>query len=273
MAAFKPCRLCANENSRTIASIESCAESLTACSKILTKSEDNVIMFTIPLKCPHCDKETDFVIYQPTEYFARQPAPLGQAQEDMQMVIKSIDRSEKIRAYGTAACPRCHGPVLIWFETCQGQLRYIQDASQQVRWHHVGESPRILQIHPSAPRHEDSPHYPAKLRDVFVEVQEDERANRTPARIITTCRSVLEVALRELGYEGGNLLQRIDKARGDGVLTEGMRVWAHRVRLQGNEAIHELNATKEEATELVAFLRLFMEVAFVLPKRIGEKNQ
>ncbi|MGP8438129.1 DUF4145 domain-containing protein [Paraburkholderia fungorum] len=230
-------------------------------------------MFSITLKCPHCEKEGGFAVRQLIEYFARNPAPLGSVQVNLQPEIRNVDRGGKVRAYGAAACLYCHGPVLIWLECYQGQIRSLQDAVESARWRYVGESPRILGTYPSRRRHDDSPLYPAKLREVFVEVQEDERNNRTPARIITTCRSVLEVALRELGYKDGNLLARIDKARDDGLLTESMRQWAHHARLQGSEAIHELSATKEEATELVAFLRLFMEVAFVLPKRISEKNR
>lgn len=252
--------------------MESCAESHTATSNVFTKSEAKVIMFSITLKCPHCEKEGEFVLHQPTEYRAHRPATIGSVQVDRQLEITSIDRSEKVRAYGTAACLRCHGPVLIWFQCWQGQFRDIRDATQSAKWRYVGENPRILATYPSSRRYDDSPHYPDKLRQVFVEVQEDERANRSPARIITTCRSVLEVALHDLGYKSGNLLARIDKAREDGVLTEGMRQWAHRVRIQGNEATHELIADGKEATELVAFLRLFMEVAFVLPKRIGNPN-
>ncbi|EOT7645185.1 hypothetical protein ACNH6X_005512, partial [Escherichia coli] len=66
------------------------------------------------------------------------------------------------------------------------------------------------------------PHYPEKIRAVFTELQEDVRSGRTAPRIIVGCRSVLEVALRALGYEKGNLLSRIELARQDGILTESM---------------------------------------------------
>jgi hypothetical protein len=43
--------------------------------------------------------------------------------------------------------------------------------------------------------------------------------------------------------------------------------------MEGNEAVHELEASDEQAKEFVAFLRLFLEVAFVLPERIKEQQQ
>ncbi|EKD5635443.1 DUF4145 domain-containing protein [Escherichia coli] len=158
-------------------------------------------------------------------------------------------------------------PVLVWFSCQYSQLKQIKSAEKNSEWRFTGE-PQLLGTYPKLIEPDDSPFYPEKLRPVFVELQEDVLANRTPARIITGCRSVMEVALRALGYESGNLLSRIEKARCDGILTESMKCWAHKIRLDGNEAVHELDASDHEAREFVSFLRLFLEVSFILPARV-----
>ncbi|MBL5884881.1 hypothetical protein I7V28_22605 [Lelliottia amnigena] len=96
-------------------------------------------------------------------------------------------------------------PVLVWFSCQYSQLKQIKSAEKNSEWRFTGE-PQLLGTYPKLIEPDDSPFYPEKLRPVFVELQEDVLANRTPARIITGCRSVMEVALRALGYESGNLL-------------------------------------------------------------------
>ncbi|WP_166793058.1 DUF4145 domain-containing protein [Budvicia aquatica] len=177
-----------------------------------------------------------------------------------------------MKAYGVATCPECESPVLIWFECNYGQLQQAQRSSNQAEWRYTGELPKILGTYPSPQNPDDSPYYPQGLRAIFVELQEDILMNRTPARIVSGCRSVLEVALRSLGYEKNNLISRIEQARNDGIITESMKDWSHRVRINGNEAVHELQATQEEASEFVSFLKLFLEVVFVLPERIKQQQ-
>jgi hypothetical protein len=186
--------------------------------------------------------------------------------------VQPITRTENqnIRAYGVAACPECNGPVLIWFECLWNVLKHISESGKDIEWRYNGPPPKILGTYPKPEEPDDSPHYPKALREVFIELQEDIRAKRTAPRIVVGCRSVLEVALKELGYDEkkDKLSHRIDKARENGILTESMRQWAHRIRLDGNEAAHELTASHEDAAEFVNFLRLFLEITFVLPTRI-----
>lgn len=231
-------------------------------------------MFSVELKCPHCFKEGAFTIHGPTEYVARQPAEVKNhphANLPTASVTAPRTGTSRVKAFGVACCPRCNSPVLVWFEGISGQLLGIRQASQSLEWRWNGEEPKIIAVYPELARPDDSPHYPQALRQVFVELQEDIQDKRTPARIVSGCRSVMEVALRSLGYDKPkeSLSDRIDKARADGLITESIRKWAHHVRLEGNFAIHELGETTDaEAQELVDFLRLFLEVAFDLPARV-----
>ena len=230
-------------------------------------------MFSIQLKCPQCCRESAFAIHAPTEYVARKPVAPGDVTRHGTVSSRIVCENELVQAYGTAACGMCNQPVLVWFECRRGELEVQREASRSDYWRYCGVAPKILATYPEPAKPDDSPNYPHALRQVFIELQEDVRAKRSPARIIAGCRSVMEVALRELNYEKGNLVDRIDKARSDGVVTEGLRGWAHRVRLQGNEAIHELTAEFHEAEELVDFIRLFLEVAFDLPARLRSRTE
>jgi hypothetical protein len=247
-------------------------------------------MFSLQWKCPHCAREESFTLTGVTEYSAKsqvqegsvfaarsvlEPMPTQQGSGTIQMSGMPVAKrkgSEITRAYGVSVCPNCNGPILIWFECAFEALQRVKQSTNDWTWRYAGQPPKILGVYPEGEKPDDSPHYPDALRRVFVELQEDIRAGRTAPRIVVGCRSVLEVALKSLGYEGRQtLFERINKAREDGLLTESMREWAHRIRLDGNEAAHELNATDDEAREFVDFLRLFMEVAFVLPTRIPKK--
>ena len=187
---------------------------------------------------------------------------------------KSLPGYNLATSYGVAPCPRqnCQGPVLIWFETTN--LAFRQSMYDiQTKLIYAGPPPKILGTWPEASSPDDSENWPEKIRAIFFEIQEDVQNKRDPARIVGACRSVLEVALANLGYDnkkGKNLSDRIDMARQDGILTENMKNWAHKTRMDGNEAIHELKSTFEESQELVNFIRTFLDLSFDLPERINK---
>lgn len=87
--------------------------------------------------------------------------------------------------------------------------------------------------------------------------------------IITACRSALEVAAKDLNAVGSNLAQRIDDLASKGVITTAMKDWSHRVRIAGNEAVHEIKATHEEAAKLIQFVTYFLDMCFSIPKTAG----
>ena len=232
-------------------------------------------MFSIDLTCPHCGKECDFQVHQPTEYRSQEKIKTGQVRtRQMQVSSRMITPNEKVKAYATSSCQKCNAPVLIWFEASYESLKKMGDSSQSYRWVYSNDnSLKILGTYPELKKTLDSPYWPEKLRNIFSELQEDVEAGRMPERIVSGCRSVMEVALKELkcGKENTNILKRIDAARDSGLITESLKNWGHRVRLDGNQAIHELEATKEEAEEAIAFIKLFLEIAFDVPKRIPDK--
>jgi Domain of unknown function (DUF4145) len=66
----------------------------------------------------------------------------------------------------------------------------------------------------------------------------------------------------------GNLQQRITDLPDD-LVTPAMKGWAHHIRLDGNDAIHDDGEfSKEDAETLHVFARMFLTYAFSLPKML-----
>lgn len=72
----------------------------------------------------------------------------------------------------------------------------------------------------------------------------------------------------ESDSEGGRRT-RIDNLAARGIITKDIATWSHDLWDDGNDAIHDLDADMDTAIEHVEFLKLFFEVAFVLPAKIA----
>ena len=80
-------------------------------------------------------------------------------------------------------------------------------------------------------------------------------------------RKTLEVALKTIRPEDqGNLKNRIDEAAKAGAITKDLAEWAHRIRLDGNEAAHEDKPISSDDLEaLHHFTELVLLYLFTLP--------
>ncbi|WP_230942156.1 DUF4145 domain-containing protein [Burkholderia cepacia] len=95
------------------------------------------------------------------------------------------------------------------------------------------------------------------------------RGDYTPAAAMF--RRCLEIALKKFSpdIDAWKLEKRIDKLAADRKITEDLKTWAHRVRLDGNDALHEEEEfTEETASELMEFTRLLLTYLYTLPEKI-----
>ncbi|MEN8511973.1 DUF4145 domain-containing protein [Burkholderia sp. RS02] len=84
-------------------------------------------------------------------------------------------------------------------------------------------------------------------------------------------RRCLEIALKAHSpdIEAWKLEKRIDKLFNEGRITKDLQEWAHRVRLDGNDALHEAEEfTKESSIELMEFTRMVLVYLYTLPEKI-----
>lgn len=83
-------------------------------------------------------------------------------------------------------------------------------------------------------------------------------------------RRALELALKDLSpdIDAWKLEKRIDKMATEGKLTSALRDWAHKLRLDGNQAVHEEDVTQSEAKEVESLARFVLMYLFTLPESV-----
>ena len=86
------------------------------------------------------------------------------------------------------------------------------------------------------------------------------------------CASAVDAMLKAHEYTDGDLYNRIDKAKEDGLITEGVAGWAHAVRLDANVQRHADEGAslpdEEDAKRSLDFAMALGEILFVLPERV-----
>lgn len=232
-------------------------------------------MFQKRGRCGRCQQVVDFGFVHVAEYEARDILP-PQRRAGLSMSVRAFtgdDEGPTVTAFGTALCPLCHRPSFFLFNTKEKYLKNIRESlGTSDSLFGGGSLIEVFEALPQPAKPEIDPHWPAEIHEYFRDAQALLAEGRSPAIIITTCRSVLEMSVRRLGASGRDLRGRIDHLREMGQITQGIAEWAHATRLAGNEAVHELGGTAAEAKELVEFVRQFLDVAFTLPATIAARK-
>ncbi|ONN64807.1 hypothetical protein BTM36_22155 [Herbaspirillum sp. VT-16-41] len=84
-------------------------------------------------------------------------------------------------------------------------------------------------------------------------------------------RRTIDVGTKQFNtdIEVFRLEKRIDKLAEEGKITKDLQTWAHKIRFEGNGAIHELDEpTKEQTEELELFTELVLTYLFTLPAKV-----
>jgi hypothetical protein len=116
-------------------------------------------------------------------------------------------------------------------------------------------------------------HTPEPVRSFFLEAVSCVKT--APNASGAMFRKSLDAALKLLHPNGsGNLIKRINSAADEGLLTKDLANWAHRLRIEGNDAVHDEDPfTQEEAEQLYQFAELFMMYVFTLPGMLEAYKQ
>jgi hypothetical protein len=100
------------------------------------------------------------------------------------------------------------------------------------------------------------------------------RKNGTNAAAMMFRRSI-EIATKVIpeALKSGTLQKRIEALPPD-IATPAMKEWAHHVRLDANEATHEVEEfTEEDAKKLQTFTEMFLTYAFTLPAMLKRAKE
>ncbi len=111
---------------------------------------------------------------------------------------------------------------------------------------------------------------PDAAADAFVEGVENAKDGRYSSAVMMFRRAI-DVGTKQFAPEidTHNLGKRIDKLASEGMITKDLKIWAHKIRLEGNEAVHDLpKPSKEQTLELQEFAELILIYLFTLPAKV-----
>lgn len=236
-------------------------------------------MIAIQHRCPRCINMTAFHLAAVDQYsMGLTPEQIEKRQErrrGSQTSVRIIQPDEKTRFFGSASCGVCEGTVVFVMEADRPTFTKCRTGARlpEYRPEFLPGEFRIIETLPAAPDFNAHPSWPEKAAKPFAEVREDMRRNRDPSRIITACRSVLDVAARDLGGHGETLFNRIEDLKSQGILTAALADWAHNLRRTANLAVHEFEGSPEDAAALVSFTETFLKLCYEIPEEIEKRRR
>ena len=124
---------------------------------------------------------------------------------------------------------------------------------------------------PEGPESPD--HLPPNIEAFYLQAAENVGRNFDAAGAMF--RKALDVTLKIICPEAtGKLANRINKAVKLGKLTESLGEWAHKIRIGGNDAVHDEDPyTEDEARDLHRFTELVLMYVFTLPGMMAERRE
>lgn len=173
--------------------------------------------------------------------------------------------SSRYNAFGT--CPACGMGLCADVKYPSAGLSNISGDLRKIL------NVKINSVYPSKPLLDTPEDCPLAVSHAYMEGADCLRSDRYTAAA-AMYRRCLEVALKAFSpdVEAWKLEKRIDKLAAEGRITKDLQTWAHRVRLDGNDALHEEEQfTKEAATELAEFTRLLLIYLYTLPEKIKRR--
>lgn len=179
-------------------------------------------------------------------------------------------------------CPHClqesvafyfssaHNGVSFW--VC-GHCQKGVCAESQVTGSAVLNFNQLITIYPK-PKPATAPKFtPPSIANLYLEATTCQKTKTFTAAAIVA-RKTIEVAVNQLGGTGSNLLKKIDHLATEHLITQSLAVWAHEIRLIGNDAAHELEPpTAEDVQQAIFFAEMFLTYAFTLPGMLEERRK
>lgn len=165
-----------------------------------------------------------------------------------------------------SGCPVCFFPIAIRLHT--GHLNAsIKDYPGNIA---VEDAFKIEHVYPAARKSESPENVPQVAADAFIEGADNARDGRYSSAVMMFRRAIdVGTKVFEPTIDVHNLGKRIDKLAADGLITKDLKEWAHKIRLEGNEAVHDLpKPTKEQTEELQLFTELVLTYLFTLPAKV-----
>lgn len=187
----------------------------------------------------------------------------------MSFSVRSSYSSPNLRGNNlvTGSCNACFKPIVASIASMNGSAwdpKQVEGDLLNLRAYSVIEIwPKIAKI--KAP---DS--VPDKVARTYVEAAEARR-RRSWNAACGMYRRAMELSLKAFApeVEAWKIEKRIDKLAAEHKITSDIQIWAHELRLDGNEALHGDEDATEEMTEQMHHLTHFLLVyLYTLPGQI-----
>lgn len=223
--------------------------------------------------CPHCGEKSGFRMFAVSEYTSERGIKELKKIQINEPAFSHPSHIKHASFFGAGTCAYCDEPVLADLVVDDAYISALYEHMRDRDKRYNGPIPEIKRMWPEPVPPYSHPALPEKVRDLFTDIQRGLKHKMSAPWIISGCRSVLEEAVKGLGGEGKNLVARIESLREKAVVNGVLAEWAHQVRIEGNEAVHELEGTPDEAAELVEFTKLFLQYTFEFPARVKEARK
>ncbi|WP_347467546.1 DUF4145 domain-containing protein [Burkholderia stagnalis] len=205
-------------------------------------------MATLVHDCPHC----------------------GATKAAFNIPYANVHQTDPHQWNALGTCPACGHGVAIRAYTNRANTP-IANLTQLVHGNLVSHNAiKEVMVFPTAEKVESPEHVPERAARAFDEGS-DCLARGKATAAAAMFRRCLEIALKEHSpdIEAWKLEKRIDKLFAEGRITKDLKEWAHRIRLEGNDALHDAEEfTSETAGEMMEFTRMVLMYLYTLPERI-----
>lgn len=234
-------------------------------------------MHTVRHTCGHCRRMGDFA-FRIAGPFAeavdglRNKTALSAIEAQPVDTMRRMGQPHQFTGYALGFCPLCNKPSLFLFRTTKNERDNIVAMASSGQPFIQSADVDVFGYYPEAAQPADHPDWPDQTRKLFHDVQSLEREGGSAPLIMSGCRSIFEVLLRQLGAPEGRFKTRVDHLLQAGIITKGMAEWGAAIWKDGSGAAHEIVGTIGQAREMIEFLRMFMDMTFALPAAIDAKK-
>ena len=190
-------------------------------------------------------------------------------------VIESFRLPERMDRWTVfLICPSCHGGIVADVSSSDVRNDPKDHPADLRAFTEDGSGFSVLRTYPDPPQVAVPSHLPEPVAKAFKEG--NEVLNTSPAAACAMFRRALELGLKSLcpEVEAWKLEKRIDKLADQHLITPAIRDWAHRLRLDGNDAVHGLLDPEREDARAMQRLSYFVLIyVFTLPAQVAAASK
>lgn len=161
-------------------------------------------------------------------------------------------------------CSSCHRPVafVVGSGTTHDPAQHPGNVLATPNFH-------LMNAYPAPPVIDIPESVPADVARAFEQAEKARHAGIWDAAA-AMYRKAMELGLKDLspGIEAWKIEKRIDKMHAQGLITADIKDWAHELRLDGNDSVHEISVEKETVEQMMSFCRALFMYLYSLPGQV-----